>query len=191
MKNYFVSGVRFDELPVVLKIYKRQKLTKELVLEYFSAPENQQIVMELYDTVEPISVSEALRLGNAEQRMVALRSIDLHEIKDEMNAELINTQTIKKKQIRWDAQLKPREHIFEDTYELYKISPKKIGITTSISGIYFVRCKCTTTDRIYFLYVAPEIGEKGDAVAAIAWTMRINGTPLSKKQYLTLLYSES
>ena len=191
MKYYFADGVRFEELTMVLRIFKRQGLSKTQVLDLFSAPENLEEVNASYDSLLPISVKEAIALNNAEQRMVALRSIDLAEIKSEMQAELINSQTITKKQIRWDEQLKPYEREFKDTYELYKIPPKKIGIATSISGIYFVRCQCATTDRTYFLYVAPEVGEKKDAIEAIAWTMRIEGKPLNKKQYLSLLYSES
>jgi hypothetical protein len=41
------------------------------------------------------------------------------------------------------------------------------------------------------LYVPQEVGEYRDAIMAIAWTMRFNGVPLKKEQYLNMMYSET
>jgi hypothetical protein len=83
---------------------------------------------------------------------------------------------------------------------------------------YADRCWCTTTGREYWIYVPRWEGEKNDAVSAIAWTMQItisnpeyivrqgdviiakasedsveykNPQHLTKKQYLTLLQSQT
>ena len=101
-------------------------------------------------------------------------------------------KTIYKKQIRWNADLKPYTHEFEDVYELYKVSSNLLGLEKRLwQNVYFVKCKCASSDRMYYIYVHPEAAKNHDAIEAIAWTMRWNGIPLTKEQYLHLMYSET
>jgi hypothetical protein len=192
---YYVNKIRFEDLLIVLKIYKKQGLSKETVLSYFSQAENCRQVNELYAELAPLNIHEAIQLSNAEQRMAALQIFSPEEIAKDLNAKVLDTQTIQKKQIRWDNSLTPYEHIFEDTYTLYEIKAEKLGLQNrhwwQFPNIYFVKCQCASTDRVYYLYVPPEVGKIQDAIEAIAWTMQINGTPISKAQYLNLMYSES
>lgn len=194
MSQFFTSGVAFDSLETVLRIYRRRDLSVEQVLAYFSDETNQQFVKEHYEKLKPITAREALAFANAEQRMAAIRSIPPEEIMQEVNAELVDRQVIQKDQIRWDDNMKPYRHSFKDTYELYKIPTAAFGIRQTNwvkPAIYAVKCNCTSTGRVFYLYVDENAGKAGDAVAAIAWTFRYNGVPLTREQYLNLLYSET
>jgi hypothetical protein len=45
---------------------------------------------------------------------------------------------------------------------------------------YTVKCKDASTDRTYWIYVPENIGEKGSAIEAIAWTYTVpNNTNIS------------
>jgi hypothetical protein len=191
---FYTKGVRFDTLDVVLKIYRKQAKPKQEVLSFFSATENRQLIEDKYETLPSLTIAEALRLGNAEQRMLALQCFEAEELISDLKAQLLDRQVLTKKQIRWNEQLHPYEHVYEDTYELYKIDATALGLERQYwyePAVYIVKCQCTSTNRTYCLYVSDEIAKHCDAVAAIAWTMRFNGNPLSKYQYLNFMYSES
>jgi hypothetical protein len=194
MSKFYTRGVAFDELKPVLQIYRRMERSKEDVLSFFTDEENRKFIETNYEKIQPITAKEALSFANAEQRMVAARSISPGELVEEIGAELINKQTISKKQIRWDQENKPYQHEFEDTYELYKINVEKLAVSTNRwvrPAIYMVKCSCTTTGRVYYLYVHEDAAREGDAITAIAWTYRYNGIPLTKHQYLNLIYTET
>lgn len=191
---YYINRVRFDDLQIVMSIYQRQERSKEEVLSFFSQPANREIVARDYDQVTPIVVADAIKLSNTEQRMVALRSFEPEEIAEGLDAQLLDSQTVEKKHIRWDKNLKPYEHTFRDTYELYKVSSDALGIESrwsTVNDIYIVKCECPSTDRLYYLYVPEEAAANKDALEAIAWTMRFNDQPLTKQQYLNLMYTET
>ena len=175
-------------------MYKKQEKPFDEVLSYFSQPKNQRIVEERYPTIAPFTVREALKLENAEQRMVAFRCFEPEEIATNLKATRLDKKVISKTQIRWTKQLKPYEFKFEDTYELFKIDAATLGIKGwrwNDPSIYFVKCNCPSTDRQYYLYVPESAARNRDAIEAIAWTMRINGQHLTKEQYLHLLYAET
>ncbi|WP_299466350.1 hypothetical protein [uncultured Microscilla sp.] len=192
---YYVNRVKFEDLHIVMSIYKQQGRSKEEVLSFFSHAKNQQIVTKQYDTVAPIQVKQALKLANVEQRMVVLRGFAPEIIAQQLDATLLDSQSIKKTQTRWDKDLKPYTHTYTDTYALYKIASETLGLDGfwhwREPAIYFVKCECPSTDRLYYLYVPHEAAQNNDAIEAIAWTMRFNDQPLTKDQYLHLMYSET
>lgn len=191
---FYTQGVAFDNLETVLKIYRKQGRSKEEVLSFFSSSFNRQVIRMGYETIEPLTTAEALRLDNAEQRMLALRCFSAEELVTSLQAQLLDSQTIIKTQVRWDAHLKPHTHTYNDTYELYKIDADALGLERQSwyePAIYFVKCQCASSDRMYYLYVSEQIAKQQDAIAAIAWTMRFNGQPLTKQQYLNLMYTET
>jgi len=47
---------------------------------------------------------------------------------------------------------------------------------TANATVYAVRCWCSTTGREYWIYVPRNIGQKGDALEAIAWTVQLTIT---------------
>ncbi|MDJ1470391.1 hypothetical protein [Xanthocytophaga flava] len=190
----YTKGIAFEKLETVLKIYKKQARSQSEVLSLFSQDTHRKTIEDTYEKLVPLTIAEALLLSNAEQRMVALQCFGVEELVTKLNAKQLDAQTITKKQIRWDEHLKPYEHTYEDTYELYKIDAKSLGIERHFwrePAIYFVKCQCASTDRLYYLYVSEDIAQQQDAIAAIAWTMRFNGKPLTKQQYLNLMYSET
>lgn len=192
--SYYVNRVRFKNLETVMSIYKQQGKSQEEVLSFFSQPENREIINKEYAQAAPIKVQDAIQLSNAEQRMVALRSFDIEQIVHELDATLLDSQTVEKTQVRWNKDLKPYTHEYSDTYALYKIEAKTLGIDQwwwREPALYFVKCECPSTDRFYYLYVPEEAAKNNDAIEAIAWTMRFNDQPLSKQQYLNLMYAET
>lgn len=194
--EYYTQGVLFNRLEDILKIYKKQGRSLEEILPFFTSNYLKKKVNQLYGSIQALSVKEALCFNNIEQRMLAIRLFSPQELLIELNPILLDSQTIEKKQIRWTKDLKAYTNIFLDTYNLYKLSgqllvEKALKNWQKTSDIYIVECKCTSTNKKYFLFVPPEVGENKDAIQAIAWTMQINGNPISKEQYLHLIYSET
>jgi hypothetical protein len=190
---YYFKKIKFEKIDVLIKLYKKQGKSKSEVLSLFTQEDNRLFVQTRFDELAEMTVNEALALQNAEQRMIALTVFNPDEFIAEVNAELLDEQTVSKKQIRWNEVLQPYEVVYEDTYSLYKISAFELGLENiaRTSCIYFVKCKCTSTGKIYYLYVPESIADLGDAIGAIAWTYRFNDSPLSKEQYLNLIYTET
>ncbi|MEO1653186.1 MAG: hypothetical protein AAFU64_06555 [Bacteroidota bacterium] len=190
---YYINRVQFASIRTVLRIYKTQGLSQEEVLAYFSAFPNRELIHREYETLSPLTVPEAIQLGNVEQRMVALRSFEINEIIHHLEAVQIDEQTLVKRQIRWDAHMKAKIVEYQDTYSLFKIRGRVLGIDWwwREPAIYFVKCQCPSTQKNYFIYVSDQAAANQDAVEAIAWTMRFRGKPLSKEQYLHYMYAET
>lgn len=190
---YYFKKIKFEKIDVLIKLYKKQGKSKSEVLSLFTQEDNRIFVQTRFDEFDEMTVNEALALQNAEQRMIALTVFSPDEFIAEVNAELLDEQTISKRQTRWDETLRPYQVIYEDTYSLYKISAFELGLEniSRASCIYFVKCRCTSTSKIYYLYVPESVAELGDAIEAIAWTYRFDGNPLNKEQYLNLIYTET
>ena len=188
--SFRVNGVEFSDLGETLRIDKAQGLSRADVLSYFSLEENRRAVLECYDGLEALSVREAVAFENTEQRMAALASFSPDTILRDLDARSLDRQTIRKRQMRWRGDLEPYEVEFEDTYEL---------LTYRVSGsspwdeldVFVVKCSCPSTDREYFLYVPGQVAKDEDAIAAVAWTMQLDGKPMTKQQYLELMFSET
>ncbi|NJL15454.1 MAG: hypothetical protein HC913_22230 [Microscillaceae bacterium] len=195
---FYTQKVKFDDLDTVLRLNKTKGLSLEAVLKNFFSEEIRQQIKESFAGLPPFTVAEALRLSNAEQRMAALGCFSPEAVAQQMAAELkavlVDKKTVQKKQVRWDAQLKPYQYVFEDTYELYKISGEALNLPNAWyerPDVYYVKCQCPSTKRIYYIYVPMEVGQQKDALAAIAWTMRFDNQALTKEQYLHLMYAET
>ncbi len=194
MPKFFYQSVAFDALEVVLQLYRLNEKSKEEILPYFSNDNNIQFIKENYDQLKQYTIKEAILLENIEQRMVALQCFSPASFLEELNAVLLDKQTVLKKQHKWDGNGKLLEHQYEDTYELYKIDGSifnKDKTMLQLDNIYLVKCMCPSTNRYYHIYVDEEIAATNDAIACIAWTMRINYEPISKELYLNLMYAES
>ena len=215
-RKFWYYSVEFDNLEQMLRVFKTAKVDKKTLFEeYICLDSTEPIYLdaekkarEMYDSVTPYTPLEVFQtIGNQEQKMVLLSIFSPEEISESVNFELIDRQTIKKKQIKTlingkeqvnktdldellidDVMLTEVE--FDDTYELYKIS-KNLILTEE--DVFVVKCKDTSTDRIYHIYVDPSVEDATkDAIAAIASTMRTDdGKPLTKEQYIELIKSES
>ena len=144
-------------------------------------------VHEMWDSVIPVTVEEALAIPNTEIRRTYFDCIGIETLFKELKPTLRNKQVIKKKRTRWDDNNDSYEHEFEDVYELYEIEGKKLYEKDrwgqEPAPVYAVRCWCTTTNREYWLYVPREAATgvrwatdtpEYDAIRAIAWTIRID-----------------
>jgi len=165
--------------------------------EVFTAPDLMQFIKENWDDMVELDFKTCLLEENTEARRILFSIMDPSKIfgDPEINPELIDEQTISKTRTKWDEEtLEPEEYTFEDTYSLYKVSVEELGLPKisehdeSRNFIFAVKCKCTTTDREYWLMVPRDAGlvesetkvegetpeEKWDAIQAIAWTIQID-----------------
>lgn len=151
-------------------------------------------VKEMWDSITPVTVEEALAVPNTEIRRTYFDCIGVNKLFAQMKPKLRDRQVVNKKRTRWDDKNTQYEYEFEDVYELYEIDGDKLferpkdRWSRKADPVFAVRCWCTTTNREYWLYVNAEAAtgrrwlyddrseEKYDAIRAIAWTVRIDIT---------------
>lgn len=146
--------------------------------------------------IKPLSFVEIAEFDNLEQRRVGILCLGLERLVKEVNPILIDSRTITKT-TNWvgeDGKLIKKE--YEDTYELFKVSSSHFSKNSdsfrTTDDVYFVKCKDTSTDREYLIwvdlrsvyrtnieenwrFVTNEIIEKNvNALMAIAWTIQTN-----------------
>ena len=147
-------------------------------------------IKEMWDSITPVTVEEALAISNTEIRRTYFDAIGVNKLFAQMNPKLLDRQVVNKKRTRWDDNNTQYEHEFEDVYELYEIEGEKLfGLdrwNRKPDPVFAVRCWCTTTNREYWLYVNAEAAtgrrwlyndrsqENYDAIRAIAWTIRLD-----------------
>lgn len=192
--KYVVNGRSGYGLTTALRLWKTkyQNDFRDFEKEVTNHPSLQgfrDFVKESWDDIIPVTVEEALKEHNAEDRRVYFDAIGIETLFKELKPELKDKQVIKKKRTRWDDKNDPYEYEFEDVYELYELPGEKLYTLdrwgNKPNPVYAVRCWCTTTNREYWLYVSQEAatGErwsstsaKYDAIRAISWTIRIDVT---------------
>lgn len=151
---------------------------------------------DIWKDIKPLSFVEIAEFENLEQRRVGILCLGLERLVKEVNPILIDNKTITKT-TNWvgeDGKLIKKE--YEDTYELFKVSSshfsKKTDSFSTTDDVYFVKCKDTSTDREYLIWVdlrsvyttnndkdywwtpLNEIEDKVNALMAIAWTIQTN-----------------
>lgn len=151
-------------------------------------------VHEMWDSITPVTVEDALSISNTELRRTYFDCIGVETLFKELQPILRDRQVVKKKRTRWDDKNDQYEYEFEDVYELYEIDGKKLYEKDRFGRdplpVYAVRCWCTTTNREYWIYVnaeaatgdrnfswkmrAEDLKQDFDAIRAIAWTIRID-----------------
>lgn len=114
---------------------------------------------DFWDGIEPITFTEIAKLENIEQRRVGISCMGIDNLMEEVQPTLLDSQTITK-QTTWVNESGELETIdFEDTYEYYKVSGdyfnEGIDGWQKIEDTFFVKCKDTSTDRIYMIWVKP------------------------------------
>lgn len=192
--EYNVCGLEGFTMSEALRLWKTKFETvrhfRRDVITHESLQELGDFVSEIWETINPVTVEEALRKMNAERRRVMFDCIGVSQLFSALQPELLDKQTVSKVRGRWRKDNSPWEHRFTDTYELYRIDGNKLfsdpDTLLSMQGVFAVRCRCTTTDREYWIYVPYEAAmgraawstqrENPDAIRAIAWTIRINIT---------------
>ncbi|HWV72880.1 MAG TPA: hypothetical protein VN040_14225 [Pseudosphingobacterium sp.] len=190
--DYCVSGLRGFTLNEALRFWKAKfetiKHFRRDVITHTLLEEFGDFVSEIWDSIDPITVQEALAEKNTERRRVMFDCIGVARLFKELEPELLDRQVLRKSRTRWDSSNKLYVHSFEDTYELYRLDGNKLfeplNKWSRANPVYAVRCWCTTTNREYWIYVPETIAlnvpewrrseGKPDAIRAIAWTIRLD-----------------
>lgn len=146
---------------------------------------------DIWNDIVPLSFKEIAKLENLEQRRVGVLCLGLERLASEVKPKLINKKTLKKTTTWVDENGELVEHKFSDTYELYEVSGSYFneGLDSwrKMQDSYFVKCKDTSTDRNYFIWIEPQSvyrtnSEKSweyelskiNAIQCIAWTIQTN-----------------
>jgi hypothetical protein len=194
-QSYIVSGQGGFKLSEAFKLWKAKYPEfidfKKDVIIHPSLEDFGKFVEETWDSIEPVTVEEALKIHNTETRRTYFDCIGVQKLFKSLNPKLLDKQVITKKRANWDDENKESFRIFEDVYELYEIKGTKLFEKDKWgrepNPVYAVRCWCTTTNREYWLYVNHQAatgsrwwGDRDsanyDAIRAIAWTIRIDVT---------------
>jgi hypothetical protein len=198
-QTYIVNNRSGFDLTTALRLWKTKYADdyrdfQKDVITHESLNDFDQFVQECWNKIEPVTVEEALKIANTEERRTYFDAIGIEKLFKSLDPKLLDRQVVKKSRTRWDDEFKEYTHTFEDVYELYEIEATKMFKTDKwgnppYQNIYAVRCWCTTTNREYWLYVPREaaLGNRWwsssddektqpDAVRAIAWTIRISIT---------------
>jgi hypothetical protein len=192
-QEYIVSNRTGFTLSEALSLWKAKyadfKDLKKDMITHESLQDFGNFIEEMWDSIKPATVQEALAKENAEERRVYFDCIGVQELFKQLEPTLRDRQVIKKKRTKWNDKNDPYQYEFEDVYELYEIDGRKMFETDrwgrTPNPVFAVRCWCTTTNREYWLYVDSQAatGERWftpgdevtyDAIRAIAWTIRVD-----------------
>lgn len=140
---------------------------------------------EVWDDIIPMSFKDiATKLTNLEQRRVAILNLGVERLQEQVNPILLSKETIRKTTTWITADGNIETHTFDDTYELFEVGAAKIreGLGDKmrvINDVHYVRCKDTSTDRVYFIWVDENSVKRANGgwnekdfnpISAIAWT---------------------
>jgi hypothetical protein len=125
-----------------------------LKLKYDKCPMKE--IEDFWEDIVPMNFKDiAVSFTNTEQRRVGILCLGLEKLVSEVNPRLIKSETIKKETTWVDENGVLQNHKFNDTYELYEVDGSIWGenLGRSIRNVHYVKCKDTSTDREYFLWV--------------------------------------
>jgi hypothetical protein len=114
-------------------------------------------VQDFWEEILPLNFKEIAQLPNLEQRRIALLFLGLDRMVAEVNPILVSSVTIPK-QTTWVMESgEVVDFKFEDTYELYRVNGDYFneGVYSwqKMTDAYYVKCKDTSTDREYLIWV--------------------------------------
>ncbi len=153
-------------------------------------------LQDFWEEIVPLNFKDIAQIPNLEQRRVALLFLGIERMIAEVKPELVSSKTISK-QTTWVMESGELvEHKFDDTYELYKVNggyfSEGVEAWRKMSDAYYVKCKDTSTDREYLIWVDVNSVwnvkcendknlnrwqfdvRKIDAIDCIAWTIQTN-----------------
>lgn len=134
-----------------------------------------------YNSLEPLKAPEILAQSNSTIRELGLKFLNPKEIIEQLGAEIVDKQTIHKKNTRYkideSGELIPYIDEIQDVYELYKIPIDSLIENSWRSErdvyVYSIKCSCTTTGKEYYLWALTEPVRKDEnAITAIASTYK-------------------
>ena len=125
-----------------------------LKLKYDKCPMKE--IEDFWEDIVPMNFKDiAVSFTNTEQRRVGILCLGLEKLVSEVNPRLIKSETIKKETTWVDENGVLQNHKFNDTYELYEVDGSIWGenLGRNIRNVHYIKCKDTSTDREYFLWV--------------------------------------
>ena len=129
-QSYNVSGREGFTLSEALSLQKAKysdiKDLKKDIIIHESLEDFGNFIEEMWDSIEPVTVKQALSKDNTEERRVYFDCIGIEKLFKSLEPTLRDKQTIKKKRTKWDDVNNPIEYEFEDVYELYEIDGSKL-----------------------------------------------------------------
>lgn len=145
---------------------------------------------DIWDDIKPITFKEIAKEKNMEKRRIAINHLGTEKLLEEVKGELVDKETLKKTTTWINSEGKEETISYEDTYELYRVPRTTLmGETSWGDDFYYVKCKDTSTDREYIIWVVPQsvlrtnyeewipkeqYSNKLKAVMSIAWTITTN-----------------
>ena len=146
---------------------------------------------DIWADIKPLSFKDIASLPNLEQRRVGILILGLERLVSEVNPKLISTKTLTKSTTWVTENGELVEHTFNDAYEFYEVSGevfnKGLESWRKMENSYYVKCKDTSTDREYLIWVEPQSVyrtnnanswsfdiNKVNAIQCIAWTIQTN-----------------
>ena len=114
-------------------------------------------LQDFWEEIIPLKFNEIAQIPNLEQRRIALLFLGLERMIADVKPTLVSSKTISK-QTTWVMESGELvEHKFDDTYELYKVNgdyfSQGVDSWRKMSDAYYVKCKDTSTDREYLIWV--------------------------------------
>lgn len=146
-----------------------------------------------WDKIKPMTFKEIAVLKNLEERRVGILCLGMERLIKEVSPIPIDRTAIMKKTNFIDKKGKKVVKEFKDIYELFKVSgeyfSKGLESWRKMDDCYFVKCKDTSTQREYLIWVEPRgvfntnikgyydketVDKHINAIQAIAWTIQTN-----------------
>jgi hypothetical protein len=147
---------------------------------------------DFWNDIEPLTFKEIAQFENLEKRRIGINHLGLERLIESVKPTLVDTKTIKKTTSWVNEKGEFETFDFDDTYELYKVSKDYFnegldGWSGMRNDVYYVRCKDTSTDREYLIWVdiANVLRTNGKsswswndedlcAIESIAWTIQVD-----------------
>ncbi len=113
---------------------------------------------DFWNEIIPYDFKDIAQFDNIEERRVGILCLGLDRLVQEVNPELVMSETIPKTSTWINSKGVLETVSFEDTYELYCVSgdyftPPNTPNSLRATDVYYLRFKDTSTDRMYMLWV--------------------------------------
>lgn len=112
---------------------------------------------DIWNDIKPLTFAEIAQLKNLEERRVGISCLGIERLIAEVKPTLVDKKTIKKITTWVDDEGKLVKHKFSDTYELFEVSGESLSKGLEgwqrLDNQHFIRCKDTSTDREYLIWV--------------------------------------
>ena len=113
---------------------------------------------DIWNDIKPMSFTEIAELSNVEHRRIGVLCLGLERLAEEVKPKLLDRQVIKKTTMWVMPDGTMKEHKFDDVYELFEVDGEyfnkgQVNSWEKAQNCHFVKCKDTSTDRHYFIWV--------------------------------------